>query len=72
MSSGLNIDKFYQGAVLRPIFQDNIFNIRQVKVAGDDIFAMTRSIYLQLRSLFEQFMLLSGDMTIPPFLCVDG
>jgi hypothetical protein len=57
---------------LRPIIQDNIFNIRQVKVAGDDIFAMTSSNYLQLRSFFEQFMLLSGDMTIPPFLWVDG
>jgi hypothetical protein len=35
-----------------------------VQGAGDDIFAMTSSFYLQLRSFFEQFMLLSVNMAI--------
>ena len=61
---GLNIDKFYQGSVLRPIFQNSVFDIRPMKGAGDDIFAMMSSFYLQLRSIFEQFTMLSGNMTI--------
>ncbi len=60
----MNIDKFYQGSVLRPIFQNSVFDIRPMKGAGDDIFAMTSSFYLQRQSFFEQFMLLPGNMAI--------
>jgi len=60
----LNIDKFYQGSVLRPIFQNFAFDIRPMKGAGDDNFAMKSSFYLQGRSFFENLMLLSGNVAI--------
>ncbi|MCK9392751.1 MAG: hypothetical protein M0Q01_14430, partial [Syntrophales bacterium] len=54
------------GISFEPIFQNYVFYIRAKERAGDDKFAMKSSFYLQVRSFFEQLMLLSGNMAIFP------
>ena len=45
-------------------FQESVFNAQPMVLVRGDSFAMTSSFYLQQRSIYEQIMLLPGNMAI--------